>query len=87
MYVEDIKDWKRTYTHIFAHNFLNIQLIVNPRKSFEKLRLRAFQPHHQILWVLKHVKIVKDFIMQYYMESTHYIGAHVKVVEGGKYYE
>ena len=24
MYVEDIKDGKRTYTHIFAHNFLNI---------------------------------------------------------------
>ena len=24
MYVEDVEDGKRTYTHIFAHNFLNI---------------------------------------------------------------
>ena len=23
MYVEDVEDWKRTYTHILAHNFLN----------------------------------------------------------------
>ena len=23
-YVEDVKDGKRTYTHILAHNFLNI---------------------------------------------------------------
>ena len=29
MYVEDIEDVKRTYTHIFAHNFLNIQQIFN----------------------------------------------------------
>ena len=32
MYVEDVEDGKRTYTHIFAHNFLNIQLIFNPQK-------------------------------------------------------
>ena len=25
MYIEDVKDGKRTYTHIFAHTFLNIQ--------------------------------------------------------------
>ena len=29
MYVED---GKRTYMHIIAHNFLNIQLIFNPQK-------------------------------------------------------
>ena len=29
MYVKDIKGGKRTYTHIFAHNFLNIQSIFN----------------------------------------------------------
>ena len=23
MYVKDVEDWKRTYTHILAHNFLN----------------------------------------------------------------
>ena len=27
-----VKDGKRTYTNIFAHNFLNIQLIFNPQK-------------------------------------------------------
>ena len=29
-------------------------------KSFEKLRLRAFQPYHPILYILKHVEGVKD---------------------------
>ena len=51
-----VKDGKKTYTHIFAHNFLNIQLIFNPQKSFGKLKLRAFQPYHQILCILKHVE-------------------------------
>ena len=32
MYVEDVEDGKRTYTHIFAHNFLNIEAIFNPQK-------------------------------------------------------
>ena len=32
MYVED---GKRTYTHIFAHNFLNIQPIFNLKKVWE----------------------------------------------------
>ena len=32
MYVEGVKDGKRTFTHIFAHNFLNIQPIFNPQK-------------------------------------------------------
>ena len=35
MYVEDVKDGKKTYTHIFAHNFLNIQPIFNPEKVLE----------------------------------------------------
>ena len=30
------------------------------KKSFEKLRLRAFQPYHQILCILKHVRDVRD---------------------------
>ena len=60
MYVEDVEDGKRTYTHIFAHNFLNIQPIFNLQKVFEKLRLRAFQPYHQILCILKHVADVED---------------------------
>ena len=29
-------------------------------KSFEKLRLRAFQSYHQILCILKHVRDVRD---------------------------
>ena len=29
-------------------------------KSFGKLRLRAFQPYHQILYILKHVGDVRD---------------------------
>ena len=29
-------------------------------KSFEKLRLRAFQPYHQTLCILKHVEDVED---------------------------
>ena len=29
-------------------------------KSFGKLKLRAFQPYHQILCILKHVKGVGD---------------------------
>ena len=29
-------------------------------KSFRKLRLRAFQPYHQILCMLEHVKDVED---------------------------
>ena len=32
MYVKDVEDGKRAYTHIFARNFLNIQLIFNPQK-------------------------------------------------------
>ena len=35
MYVEDVEDGKATYTHIFAHNFLNIQRIFNPQKVLE----------------------------------------------------
>ena len=35
MYVKDVKDGKRTYTHIFAHNFLNIEQILNPKKVLE----------------------------------------------------
>ena len=30
------------------------------RKSFEKLRLRSFQPYHQILCILKHIEDVED---------------------------
>ena len=42
MYVEDIADRKRIYTHIFAHNFLNIQLIFNLQKVLESWDLELF---------------------------------------------
>ena len=35
MYVEDVEDGKRTYTHILAHNFLNTKWIFNPKKVLE----------------------------------------------------
>ena len=35
LYVKDVEDGKKTYTHIFAHNFLNIQLLFNPQKVLE----------------------------------------------------
>ena len=82
MYVEDVEDGKRTYTYIFAHNFLN-----QFGKSFGKRTLIAFQPYHQVLCILNHVEDVKDYIMQHYMESTHYIDAHVEDVKSVKYYE
>ena len=54
-----VKDGKRT-----THTFLLITfLIINhfqSAKSFKKLRHRAFQPYHQKLCVLKHVKDVED---------------------------
>ena len=42
-------------------------------KSFEKLTLRAFQPYHQILCVLKHVEDVEDNLRHLQHAST-YIG-------------
>ena len=74
------KEAQNAYKCIFPHNFL--------KNSFGKLSLRTFQPY-QILCMLKHVKDVEDYIMQHYiyMESTHYIVAHVEDVEGVKYYE
>ena len=42
MYVKDVGDGKRTYTHIFAHNFLNIQPIFNPQKVLRSWDLELF---------------------------------------------
>ena len=42
MYVEDVKDGKRTYTHIFAPNFLNIQMIFNLQKVLRNWDLELF---------------------------------------------
>ena len=45
MFVETVDTTVKRHPHIPVHNFLNIQLISIP-KSFEKLRLRVFQPYH-----------------------------------------
>ena len=42
VYVKDIEDGNRTYTHIFAPNFLNIQPIFNPQKVLESWDLELF---------------------------------------------
>ena len=50
----------KEHTHTF---WLITSLIYNGfsiQKSFGKLRLRAFQPYHQILCILKHVGDVRD---------------------------
>ena len=50
----------KEHTHTF---WLITSLIINGfsiRKNFEKLRLRAFQPYHQTLCILKHVEDVED---------------------------
>ena len=45
----------------FTHNFLNIQRIFNPQKSFGKLRLRPFQAYHLMLCMLKGSKVILTF--------------------------
>ena len=50
----------KEHTHTF---WLITSLILNGlsiKKSFGKLRLRAFQPYHQILCMSKHVEDVED---------------------------
>ena len=50
------------------------------KKSFGKLRLRAFQPYHQILCMSKHVEDVED------RSNTHkgYNAMYVEDIEDGK---
>ena len=65
-----------------THTYLLITFLIfkQSAKSFEKLRCRAFQPYHQILCILKHVKDVR------YRSNTHKSCStiHVKDVEDGK---
>ena len=44
------------------------------KKSFGKLRLRAFQPYHQILCILKHVEDVEDNL-RHLQHALTYIGS------------
>ena len=57
MYVKGVER-SSVLLHIFAHNFLNIYLIFNPKK-FGKLRPRAFQPYHQMLCMSKMLKVAQ----------------------------
>ena len=76
MYVEDVKDGKE-----HTDTFMLITFLIFNRflihKSFGKLRLRAFQPYHQILCILKHVKDVED-------RSNAPKGCNAMYVEDGK---
>ena len=48
----------KEHTHtIWAHNFLNNLTDFQSEKSFGKLRLKAFQPYHQISCILKIIMI------------------------------
>ena len=55
MYVGDVEDGKRTYTFWFITSLIFNRFSI--RNFFEKLRLRAFQPYHQILCILKIITI------------------------------
>ena len=76
MYVKDIEDGKRTYTHIFTHNFLNIQPIFILQKVLRSWDSELFYHGHQILCILKYVENVK------YRSNTHkgYNAMYVKDV-------
>ena len=56
-----VKGVERTYTHILAHNFLNTSMDFQSEKSFGKLRLRAFQPYHQMLSMSEVLKVILTF--------------------------
>ena len=60
LYMSKMLKMGKEHTHTF---WLITSLILNgfqSEKSFGKLRLRAFQPYHQILCILKHVGDVRD---------------------------
>ena len=63
-----------------THTFLLLTCLIfngfSIQKSFGKLRLRAFQPYHQILCMLKHVKDVKDYLqhLQHVLIYTVFVG-------------
>ena len=40
------------------------------KKSFGKLRLRAFQPYHQRLCMAKHIKDVKDYFDHQHLQHA-----------------
>ena len=60
MYVKDIKDGKRTYPHIFAHNFLNIYWIFNPKKVLESWDLGLSIKSYVYRSMSKMLKIIFD---------------------------
>ena len=66
-----------------THTFLLITFLIFNRflKSFGKLRLRAFQPYHQILCILKHVEDVKDTSNTPKERSNAVYAIHVKNVK------
>ena len=65
------------------HTFLLITFLIFNQflKSFGKLRLRAFQPYHQILCILKYVEDVKDTSNTLKERSNAVYTIHVKNVK------
>ena len=57
MYVEDVKDGKRTYRHIFYHNFLNMVLFECNAIYIQDVEDRSYTPNG---WNAIYVEDVKD---------------------------
>ena len=70
-YMSKTSKMGKEHTHIFAHNFLNIQPIFNLQKVW-KAETKSL-PYHQILCIIKHVEDVKDNLRHLQHAST-YIG-------------
>ena len=54
-----LEDGKRTYTHIFVHNFLNIQLFFNPQKVCIKINIME----HLDQWKFRVSILIKKYFI------------------------
>ena len=59
IYVKYVEDGRRTYTHIFVHNFLNIQLIFNPQKVCIKINIME----HLDQWKFRVSILIKKYFI------------------------
>ena len=60
LFMSETSKMGKEHTHTFWLITSLILMDFQSAKSFGKLRLRAFQPYHQILCILKHVEDVED---------------------------
>ena len=68
MYVGDVEDVEDRSNTPKGCNAMHVG---DAKKSFGKLRLRAFQPYHQTLCILKHVEDVEDNLRHLQYASTY----------------